>query len=105
MDEKKSFCWEKIKNPQMFRNARICKVILRTFFERVSANTFVKNSHYFLEYSTILLSIFPSQPVIILLRNHPYQAFLVSKKYTSIHEEEKSYTFSHMSVKPYEGGG
>ena len=51
-------------------------------------------------------SIFPSQPDIFLLQNHPFQAFLVSKTYyTFIHEEKKTYICSHMSVKAWEGGG
>ena len=45
---------------------------------------------FFLNFAFLeILSIFPSQPDIFVLRNHPFQVFLVSKTYTFIHEEEK----------------
>ena len=57
------------------------------FFVRVSAKT-----------------IFPSQPDMLLLQNHPSQAFLVSKTYTFIHNEKETYIFAHMLRHRGEGG-
>ena len=55
--------------------------------------------------SYILSIIFPSQPDIFLLRNYPFQAFLVSKTYISHMKKQKKLTFLFICPLRHRGGG